>query len=1382
MTHRTLSMMMGTAVLACLTLAMQPGVSLSKPSASHEDAADGYARTVLPLFQKYCLECHSTAAKKGSLDLERLKTVADARKETKLLQNMIEQVETGEMPPKKRPQPSKAEQKQLLSWIRTFLDAEARARTGDPGAVPLRRLNNTEYDNTIRDLTGVDLRPTREFPPDGAAGEGFTNAAEALTDISPTLLTKYLQAAKDIAEHVVLLPQGMRFSPSKTRRDWTDEGTRRLLRFYAEVAPPDGKLLVQPYLLATVKYREDIRSGRKSIAYVAENEKLNARYLTALWQVLNDAKPAFLLDELRNRWKRAGVNDVPSLSQTISQWQAALWKEVKIGNYIQQAGSGYAESHSRQTAVDPAAVDILPLRLPVKPAPGQNDVVLYLSARDLFPPASGSKVIWQRPRLEAPGLPPLLLKDYPQYGHEYVVDYQAIFSQTERYLQAVAEARTGKNLDELAKQHQLNASFLKRWSDALAGDAENLGRPVPIVTLEPLAEKLEKAGGKLWINGWKKKGQDLPILITNSSDTAEHIPGNSLPHSVTVHPTPTEFAAVVWKSPVAGSITISARITSAHPACGNGVAWWLEHRHQHQAVMFAEGANALGKTSNIDGKKLTVAPGDQIILAIDARNNDHGCDLTDIDLTITETAGAKRSWKLAKDIADTIHTGNPHADAHGQHDTWSFVSGPTRTVRTKPVVAIPPGSLLHQWRDAASNPNRKAEATKLAQQAQVLLVGPRPSDEKSPNRMLYDNLVSMEGVLFQGKPPVSLGAWGGHRSNYGLAPDHFTQGNENVVTEANSVLEVRLPAPLFAGREFVVEAKLDKPDPQRVVQFQILTSPPDATATWDGKSPLVALSKSEGYQRLLQDFQQVRDLFPLFVCFPGVIANDEVVSLKMFHREDEPLRKLFLSDEQARQLDAIWEEHQYVSRQAEAENAYLPQFIGFVTQDGAPGVLEFFQGQRNNFKKRADAFTKWELASEPSHLEALMNFASRAYRRPLSSKEQSELRDLYTTLRSKDTSHLEAVRSVLTRILISPAFLFRTESAPVGKEAGAINDWELATRLSYFLWSSPPDDELRKLAMAGNLHQPAVMQAQLQRMLQDPRVRSLAIDFGTQWIHVRGFDELKEKNEKLFPQFDASLKRVIYEESILFFQDLFQHNRPVTDLLDSDATYLNDTLAKHYGIPNIVGPHWRRVTGIKQHGRGGLLGLASVQTKEAGASRTSPVLRGNWVVETLLGEKLPKPPPNVPKLPEEEGGSDKLTMRQLVENHTRLAECATCHQRIDPFGFALEKFDPIGRRREKDLGGLPVDARATLKDGTTFDDIDGLRTYLLTRKKDIILRLFCQRLLGYALGRAVTLSDTTLLDQMVAALKSNDFRVGAALSVIIASPQFRMIRGSDYTD
>ena len=289
----------------------------SRESPPRPEPKAEFDAVVKPLLSKYCLGCHSTKAKKGSLDLERFARLDDVRKDTKPWQNMIEQIETGEMPPKGKPQPTDAEKKQLLAWVRSFLDAEARARTGDPGHVPLRRLSNAEYDATIHDLTDVDLRPTREFPADGAGGEGFTNAAESLTDISPSLFTRYLDTAKDIADHAVLLPDGFRFSPSKTRRDWTDEGTARLRKFYAGLFPGDGKLNGQPYMLATVRHRDALAAGQ--VEEVAAKEKLNAKYLGVLWQTLNDKRPAQPLDEIRAKWKRSATEkDVAGLMTDVA--------------------------------------------------------------------------------------------------------------------------------------------------------------------------------------------------------------------------------------------------------------------------------------------------------------------------------------------------------------------------------------------------------------------------------------------------------------------------------------------------------------------------------------------------------------------------------------------------------------------------------------------------------------------------------------------------------------------------------------------------------------------------------------------------------------------------------------------------------------------------------------------------------------------------------------------------------------------------------------------------------------------------------------------------------------------------------------------------------
>ncbi len=1389
--------------LAAFSLLFALGGQSGMPATAHEASKKSETATAessaLPLVREYCFECHSTAVKKSGLDLQRFAAPADLRKDIKPWEDVIERLEAGDMPPLGKPRPTAAEKQRLIAWIHGVLDSEVRIKAGDPGYVPMRRLSNAEYNYTIRDLTGVDLQPAREFPADGAAGEGFTNAAEALTDISPALLSKYFNAAKDIADHAVLLPDGFRLSTTKTRRDWTNESTARLREFLAAYSDAEGRLPFQPYLLATVRYRTEISSGKTAIEQVAGKEKLNAKYLRILWGTLNDDTPSYPLSMIRAHWRQAKETDLKSLAAENTAWQNALWKVVKVGSYVYPLGKGFAESTSRQIANNPSPADAQTLRLAVKPLPGQSETVLFLSARELNPvdpdSAKGEPaIIWQKPRLEAAGKQPLLLRDYAEFGRSYEIDYGFVFSKTSQYLAAAVEIANHRapSVEALAKRQGLDPAMLQRWAEVLAVEpldrkqsSEGAGRVVPAVPLGLLEEKVAKDNGRPAISGWRQKGSDLPILLSNNSSTLMYIPGKAPPHGVAVHPTPTEFVAVAWKSPMDGSVRIRATVTHAHPACGNGVAWWLEHRHGQRATMFAEGALELGGEAKYPEKPRNVHKGDLILLAIDAKNGDHSCDLTDIALTITQADSPGKVWDLASDVADNVLDGNPHADKFGNLQTWSFVKGSTRPVIAASATAIPPESLLGRWSVAASTLGHQSDGDQLALQTQTLLSGPRPADEKDPNRILYDRLVSADSPLFQG---VDLSLWAKPWPGAvacGLAKDRFgRQGSTaaddaSLAAAANSVTEVRLPAALLRDYEFVVEGKLADEAGDRVVLFNVQTTRPAADPLWDGKSPVVTSPGGKAFQDLTRGFTEFRNCFPLYLSFPQVIPNDEEVSLKMFHREDGPLARLLLDDTEARRLDHLWAEQRFIGQQPIAEKNYLPTFIGFVTQDQSKEMLAYFEGLRPVFRARADAFEQEERAAVPKQLQALLDFASHAFRRPLAEKEKTELLNLHQSVLRRGAEHDEAFRAVLTRILVSPAFLFRVEEAPPGSAPGPVSDWDLATRLSYFLWASAPDAELRKLAAAGRLHEPQVLSQQAERMLKDSRIRALAIEFGAQWLHVRGFDELNEKNEKLFPTFNASLRGAIYEETLRFFQDLFQSDRSVWNLVDADYTFLNEELAKHYGIPEVSGPQWRRVTGVQQYGRGGVLGLASIQAVESGASRTSPILRGNWVVETLLGEKLPRPPPNVPRLPEEEG-TDGLTMRQQVEKHTHSAQCAVCHQRIDPVGFALENYDPIGRYRRKDSGGLSIDAKTKLADGTELEGIAGLRSYLLTRKKDVFVRLFCRRLLGYALGRSVTLSDEPLVTGMVSELDKNTGRISAAVQEIVQSPQFRMIRGRDF--
>lgn len=1364
--------------------AIFPGAQFTRAEGPRggEELAGGYAEKVRPLLSKYCFDCHSTKAHKGDLDLERFNSLATVRKDLKPWQHLIEQVEAGEMPPRGKQQPTAAERKTLLAWVRAMLDAEARARIGDPGRVPLRRLSNTEYDCTIRDLTGVDLRPAREFPVDGAAGEGFTNAAEALSDITPALFTRYLNAAKDIADHAVLLPDGFRFSASKTRRDWTDEGTAALRKFYAAHAPADGKLVVQPYLLATVRHRDALAAGK--VADVAKTEKLNAKYLDTLWQTLRDDKASQPLDAIRAKWRTATEKDVAGLAADVAAWQALLWKTVKVGNYIRQSwgaddANAYVESFTRQAAVDPPALVAVPLRLTVKPDSGQSEVVLYLAANEI---AGRGNVLWQRPRFEAAGKAALLLRDYAQFGPAFERDYRSAFKGAAKYLAAVAEAAGEPEaaLEEFAKRDGLDAAFLRQWARVLAIEPRIDAAARPALPLTLLDEKTAPNPKFPALLGWKKKGTDLPVVVVNSSDKTLQVPGRVSGRTVGAHPTPLEFVAVAWRSPIAGTVRIASRVAHAHPACGNGVAWWLEHRRGERAVVLGEGALDLGKDSSPVMQMLRVEKGDSLVLAVDPRNAEHTCDMTEIWLTITQAAEPNQVWDLAKDVNGDVQAANPHADQLGNKDVWTFARGPARKTGAAMAPLIAAGSVLGRWRAAAADPDQQSEAEKLAQQVETLLTGPRPTSEKDADRALYDRLVAADSPLFAGVELSKITAPAPKDSAFGLPADRFTGADRDSLRAASDkVVEIRLPATLFVGREFVVDAKLEGDFAQRLTRVRVAVTPPDATTRWDG--PLLGSADGSAYKQMIAGHAEFRGIFPLFVCFPQVVPTDEVVTLKMFHREDEPLLRLFLSDEDSHTLARLWSEQRFISRQAVAEFDYLPQFMGFTTQDTPRPFQQFFIDRKPVFQKDAEAFLKIEEAAIPHQLDALQSFAEKAYRRPLQDKEKSDLPALYQKLRTKGLPHDEAFRGVLARVLAAPEFLFRIEKAPPGAKAAAVDDWELATRLSYFLWSSAPDAELRQLAAAGKLRDPNVLAEQMRRMLKDERLRALAIEFGTQWIHVRNFDELKEKNEKLFPTFTQELRKAIYEESILFFQDLFENDRPVTNILDADYTFLNDALARHYGITGVVGREWRRVNGIRKYGRGGILGLASVQARQSGASRTSPVLRGNWVVETLLGEKLPRPPANVPILPDQEG-TDKLTTRQMVEQHASDPACANCHVRIDPFGFAFENFDAIGRFRVQETNGHPVDASAKLRDGVEFQGIDGLRNYLLSKKKDVIVRLFCQKLLGYALGRATVLSDSTVIDEMVATMNEKDGRITAAVETIVRSPQFRMIRGRDFEE
>jgi hypothetical protein len=396
----------------------------------------------------------------------------------------------------------------------------------------------------------------------------------------------------------------------------------------------------------------------------------------------------------------------------------------------------------------------------------------------------------------------------------------------------------------------------------------------------------------------------------------------------------------------------------------------------------------------------------------------------------------------------------------------------------------------------------------------------------------------------------------------------------------------------------------------------------------------------------------------------------------------------------------------------------------------------------------------------------LHQLARKAWRRPITAAETKKLDALYFASRAKDLDRESAAREVLVFILVSPNFLFKAETLPPIADAKTtevpLNAHELASRLSYFLWASTPDWQLRKAADDGSLMKPEVLAAHTQRMLRDSKATALAKEFAGQWLKFNGFDEKSTVDEKKFPQFTAELRNDMQREVVEFFTHLVRDDRNVSDIISGDYTFMNERLGWHYGVPGIVGNEFREVK-VGQHHRGGLLGMGAILTKTSRPQRTSPVLRGDY-----LGFSSPPPPPNVPELKET---SKPSSLREALMQHRADSACAVCHERIDPLGFALESYDPIGRFRPTDEAGGKIDDTGEMMDGTQFTGLPGLRDYLQKNEPQFLTQ-FTRKLLGYALGRQTLPSDKKLLQQMQSSLKAQNGKFSAAVLEIVKSRQF----------
>jgi hypothetical protein len=399
----------------------------------------------------------------------------------------------------------------------------------------------------------------------------------------------------------------------------------------------------------------------------------------------------------------------------------------------------------------------------------------------------------------------------------------------------------------------------------------------------------------------------------------------------------------------------------------------------------------------------------------------------------------------------------------------------------------------------------------------------------------------------------------------------------------------------------------------------------------------------------------------------------------------------------------------------------------------------------------------------------------RAYRRPVGDADVERVLPFYREAR-RGADFDAGIEAALSAVLVSREFLFRIERDPPGLKPGEVyrvGDVELASRLSFFLWSSIPDDELLAVAERGELHKPDVLTRQARRMLADPRAKSLVTNFAGQWLHLRNLDSITP-DARLFPDFDDNLRQAMRRETEWLFEEVVRDDRSVLDLLKADHAWLDERVAKHYGVPHVYGPRVRRVALDAGGERGGLLRHASVLTVTSYATRTSPVLRGKWVLENLVGTPPPPPLPNVPAL-DDNTVSASLPVRERLAEHRKNAACASCHNFMDPVGFALENFDAVGRWRTTEEG-RPVDVSGGLPDGSQFAGISGLEAGLLKRP-DVFVSTLTEKLLTFALGRGVGPADGPAVRRVVRAAREKDFRFSAIVEAIVQSDPFLMRAG-----
>jgi hypothetical protein len=550
-----------------------------------------------------------------------------------------------------------------------------------------------------------------------------------------------------------------------------------------------------------------------------------------------------------------------------------------------------------------------------------------------------------------------------------------------------------------------------------------------------------------------------------------------------------------------------------------------------------------------------------------------------------------------------------------------------------------------------------------------------------------------------------------------------------------------------------------------------------------------------------------------------------------YFRDDTPLMELILDEKGQKQLNRLWEEFDFaasftartwvqyfVNQSGEVQgkgeesgterpvdheitdaavilkmrDAYLAKAQEDPANDPiAPqAIREHFDGINATLRN----LEKEHVDGEPKQLEALLRFAERACRRPITKAERDDLIEYYHTLRNKSgLTHAGAIRDSIVSLLMSPDFLYRIDLLDTGAAprttvlktssrvpSQPLSAYALASRLSYFLWASMPDEELLRHAAAGDLSRPDVLVAQTRRMLKDPRVSGMVTEFAGNWLQFRHFETINSVDRERFPHFTNDLREAMFQEPIRFITDAIRNDRSMLDLLYGRYTFVNPALAKHYGMPEVNGDQdaWVRVDDADRYQRGGLLPMAVFLTQNSPGLRTSPVKRGNWTVQRVLGEIIPPPPAVVPELPSDESKSD-LPVRDMLAKHRENVVCAACHAKFDSFGLAFEGYGPVGGARRKDLAGRPVDTNVTYPGGAQGTGLEGLLKFIRENRQQEFVNNFIRKLLAYSLNRSLQLSDESIIEPMETGIAAKEYRMNWLFETIVTSPQFLNKRSPD---